>query len=108
MYLAKQTLALVAACLCTGSAFSAGFSMPHTPSGKSCPTAVEKNGNTTALQTDADPRKNVLDNKKAGNALQVNTQIDMSKASHGTGGGGGAGKTQATVTPAQKPAANAQ
>ncbi len=108
MYFGKQKLAFIVACLCAGSAFSAGFPMPHAPSSKSCPTAVEKNGNAAVLQTEADQHKNSLDGKKAGNALQANTTVDMSTSSHGAGGGGGAGKTQATGAPTQKPAATAQ
>ncbi len=108
MSIDKQKLAFLVACLCAGSAFSASIPMPHATHGKSCPTAVEKNANTAVVQSEADPRKNALDAKKGVTLQTIGTTVDPSVASHGAGGGGGAGKTQASGTPAQKPIATAQ
>ena len=100
MYFDKQKLAFLVACLCAGSAFSAGFRVPHVAHNTSCPTAVEKPGKALVAQTEVEQAQNAPTDRKAGKSLVLNTQA----GAHGAGGGGGAGKTPDALVQGQKSA----
>ena len=104
MSISKQKIAFLTTCLCAGSAFSAGFSMPHAPRAKACPIYMdlEKVDKTVVAKPGADKGQAGAVDRKANNGQVINTQTSA------TGGGGGAGKTTAPTLPAQKSAPNGQ
>ncbi len=103
MNIDKQKIALLISCMCAGSAFSAGFSMPHAGHVKTCPIYMdlEKTGKVVIAKPEADKGQTTDAERKAGKTLVLNTQAGA------PGTTGGAAKTAPTSLPGQNSAPSA-